>query len=67
MTCRGSIRAPDADRVAVRHRYLESSNINIVQELVRMIEIQRSYSTYEKSIQTMDNASSKVINSVMNA
>jgi len=59
--------APEAaDGVRVRQGYLEGANVNIVEELVRMIEIQRAFSTYQKSIQTMDDASSQVIRSAMN-
>ena len=60
-------RAPGpADRVSVRQSCLEMSNVNIVEELVQMIELQRAYTTHQKAIQTMDEATSKVITSVMN-
>lgn len=50
-----------ADQVAVKQGCLEYSNVNIVDELVQMIELQRSYSSHQKSIQTMDEETGKVI------
>jgi len=34
--------------------YLESSNVNVVQELVNMIQTQRAYEMNSKAIQTSD-------------
>src|SRR5690606_6865560 len=34
--------------------YLESSNVNVVEELVRLIETQRAYEMNAKSVQTVD-------------
>ncbi len=50
-----------ADQVSVKQGCLEYSNVNIVDELVQMIELQRSYSSHQKSIQTMDEETGKVI------
>lgn len=36
------------------HRCLEASNVNVVEELVNMIQAQRSYEITAKSIQTVD-------------
>ena len=49
------------DLVGVRQGFLEMSNVNPVDELVKMIECQRSYSAFQKTIQTMDDAQSQVI------
>lgn len=54
-----------ADNVSVRHRFLEMANTNAVSELVKMIDLQRSYSAFQKSIQSMSDASSEVIDYVM--
>ncbi|MBN1866246.1 flagellar basal-body rod protein FlgF [Candidatus Sumerlaeota bacterium] len=56
----------DTDPVQVRQGFLEYSNVNIVEELVRMIELQRSYEASQKVIQTMSDASSKVATLVLN-
>lgn len=59
-------RAPEAgDEIAVRHRYLEMANVNAVSELVKMIDLQRAYTTHERSIQTMDGASEEVVATAM--
>lgn len=63
----GGRAALEADGVSVRQGYLEMANVNVVEELVKMIEIQRMYTTFQKSLQTMDDASSKAIASVLNA
>lgn len=56
-----------ADGVVVRQGYLEMANVNIVDELVRMIDLQRSYEAFQKTIQTMDDESSRTISTVLNA
>lgn len=56
----------DGDNVTVRSGYLELSNVNAVDELVRMIDVQRSYQTFQKAMTTMDEASGRLITSVMN-
>ena len=38
----------------VKQGYLESSNVNVVQELVTMIQTQRAYEMNSKAIQTSD-------------
>ena len=45
---------------------LETSNVNVVEELVDMIETQRAYSSYEKSIQSIAEISSRAISQAMN-
>ncbi|MFP4379908.1 MAG: flagellar basal-body rod protein FlgF [Candidatus Sumerlaeia bacterium] len=54
-----------ADNMAVRQRYLEMANTNVVEELVQMIDLQRAYTAFERSIQTFDDASGQVINWAM--
>ncbi len=45
---------------AVRQGYLETSNVNVVQEMVNMIIAQRAYEINSKSIQTADDMLSRV-------
>lgn len=45
---------PVAGEVLVNQGFLESSNINVVLEMVKMIELQRQYEAYQKVIQTSD-------------
>ena len=53
--------ATAADGVVVRNSVLESSNVNVVEELARMIDLQRHYDSFQKAIQSMDEESSKMI------
>ncbi|MBX3045309.1 MAG: flagellar basal-body rod protein FlgF [Candidatus Kapabacteria bacterium] len=46
---------------SIRQGWLEGSNVNIVQEMVQMIEIQRYYDVGSKIIQTNDNTLEKSI------
>ena len=39
---------------ALMQRYVETSNVNVVQELVTMIQTQRAYEMNSKAIQTSD-------------
>ncbi len=48
----------------VRQGYLESSNVNSVQEMVELISISRNYETNQKVIQTQDTIMSKVANEI---
>lgn len=44
--------------------YLEASNVNVVKEMVKMIEVQREYEANQKSITTHDSLLGKLINEV---
>lgn len=52
------------DRPTVIPRFLEMSNVNPVQEMVRMIEVQRAYELNSKSISTHDALVGKAVNEV---
>lgn len=54
--------ALDNKRPKVLQGFLETSNVNIVSEMTRMIEVQRNYEANQKSIQSHDQLLSKVIN-----
>jgi len=44
------------DGATVRQHFLEYSNVNMINEMVRMIETERSYQMAQKAIQTIDGA-----------
>lgn len=48
----------------VKQGYLEASNVDIVKEMVRMIDALREYETYQKTIQTFDQAAGLVAGSM---
>jgi len=55
---------PASATATVQQGYLESSNVNIVKEMVSMITIMRSYETNQKMIQAEDNATNESVNQV---
>lgn len=48
----------------ILQRFLESSNINIVDEMVKMINISRVYEINQKAIQTHDSTLAKAVNEI---
>ncbi len=46
----------------IRQGFIETSNVNIVEEMVNMIEVQRAYEANSKSVTTADNSLNKLIN-----
>ena len=50
------------ERPKIRQGFLEGSNVNPVTEMVRMIEVNRTYEANQKMIQTHDNLLGKLIN-----
>jgi flagellar basal-body rod protein FlgG len=57
----GTTQVPTA---RVQQGYLESSNVNIVSEMVDMIAVTRAYETNQKVIQTIDGTLDKAVNTV---
>ena len=51
-----------ADNVIIRQNYLESSNVNPTQEMVKMMEAFRVFESIQKAIKSMDQASKEMIN-----
>ena len=64
-----SYKGPTTDEIqveqtVVQHRALENSNIQVVDEMVRMIDYNRMFETFTKSILTFDEVDNKAINDV---
>ena len=55
----GYQRLPDTE---IQHKYLESSNVNPTQEIVKMIETYRAFESVEKAIQSIDALTGKMVN-----
>lgn len=53
-----------AEQAVVKHKTLEKSNTSVVDEMVRMIDYNRMFETFTKSIMTFDELDSKAINDV---
>lgn len=52
------------EQVVVKHRSLEQSNTQVVEEMVRMIDYHRMFDTFTKSMRTFDEIDGKAINDV---
>jgi len=55
---------PSKAKGAVKQGYLEKSNVEIVKEMVRMIEMYREFESYQKAIQFFDDAQGKATNEI---
>ena len=53
-----------ADECEIKHQTLELSNINIVKEMVKMIDVLRLYESYQKVIQSLDETTSRATREV---
>lgn len=53
---------PTVSTAAVKQGYLETSNVDIVKEMVVMIEAMREFEAYQRAIHVFDNATGKVTN-----
>lgn len=58
----GPAEIPETGRPKVRQGFLEGANVNAVQEMVEMIEVQRSYEANQRMIQAEDGLLEKLLN-----
>jgi flagellar basal-body rod protein FlgG len=58
----GKVQEIDIDKVKLKQGWLESSNVNVVSEMVQMIELQRNFEAGSKVIQTNDQTLDRSIN-----
>lgn len=49
-------------KAEIKQGYLETSNVSVISEMVRMIQTMREYETFQKAIQTFDEAAGKINN-----
>lgn len=54
----------EAEGVSIHQGGVEMSNVNVVSEMTKLINIHRAYESYQKVIHSMDEISSKTINEV---
>lgn len=55
-----------AGNFAIRQGFLENSNVNIIQEMVKMIQVNRHYELNQRVIATYDGTMDKAVNNVGN-
>jgi flagellar basal-body rod protein FlgF len=53
--------SPDAE---IQHKYLEGSNVNPTQEMIKMIETYRAFESVEKAIQSIDALTAEMVSDV---
>lgn len=51
-----------ADNISVKQAYIETSNVNPTEEMVKMMETFRTFETVQKAIQSVDEITSKMVN-----
>ena len=51
-----------ADNVRVKQNYIESSNVNPTEEIIKMMEAFRAFESAQKAIQTIDEITGRIIN-----
>ncbi len=51
-------------KAEIKQGFLETSNVNIIREMIKMIHTMRDYETYQKAIHTFDEATGKINNEV---
>ncbi|MCD6293588.1 MAG: flagellar basal-body rod protein FlgF [Deltaproteobacteria bacterium] len=54
----------EAEGFKIREGYIETSNVNAIRAMTEMIDISRSYESYQKTIQFLNDATKKSINEV---
>ena len=51
-----------AEKVDVQQQHIEKSNVNVTEEMIRMVEAFRAFESVQKAIQNTDEMTSKLVN-----
>jgi flagellar basal-body rod protein FlgG len=51
-----------AEKVNVQQQHLEKANVNVTEEMIRMVEAFRAFESVQKAIQNTDEMTSKLVN-----
>lgn len=60
----GKEKAKKAKDVLIKQGFIEVANINSLKEMITLIDIQRSYESYQKVIQSIDSINEKAVNDI---
>jgi flagellar basal-body rod protein FlgG len=52
----------NAEKISIKQRYIEKSNVNITEEMIRMVETFRTFESIQKALQNTDEITSKMVN-----
>jgi len=53
-----------AENITVQQSYIEKSNVNVTEEMIKMVETLRAFESAQKVIQSMDELNGKMVNDV---
>jgi len=51
-----------AEEIQIQQGYLEGSNVNLTEEMIKMVETMRAYESVQKAIQCIDEMNGKMVN-----
>lgn len=51
-----------AEKAGIKQGYIEKSNVNVTEEMVRMVETFRTFESIQKAIQSTDETTNKMVN-----
>lgn len=51
-----------AEKTDIQHQYIEKSNVNVTEEMIRMVDAFRAFESVQKAIQNTDDITSKLVN-----
>ncbi|MBW2030284.1 MAG: flagellar hook-basal body protein [Deltaproteobacteria bacterium] len=51
-----------AEEIQIQQGYLEGSNVNLTEEMIKMVETMRAYESVQKAVQSIDEMNSKMVN-----
>jgi flagellar basal-body rod protein FlgG len=59
-----NVKSSKPENTKIVQGYLESSNVNVVEEMTRMIETLRMFEAYQRMIQSIDEADGQSVNNI---
>ncbi|MGB5157861.1 flagellar hook-basal body protein [Desulfobacterium sp. N47] len=51
-----------AEKVSIKQSYIEKSNVNVTEEMIRMVETLRTFESIQKALQNTDETTGKMVN-----
>lgn len=51
-----------AEKTDIQHQYIEKSNVNVTEEMIRMVDAFRAFESIQKALQNTDEVTSKLVN-----
>ena len=51
-----------SEKADIQHQYIEKSNVNVTEEMIKMVDAFRAFESIQKAIQNADDITSKLVN-----